>query len=38
MKISPDKVSPDKVADTFPKNGLNHGQSLIEKPLYSGQK
>ena len=26
------------IADTFPKNGWNHGQSLIEKPLYSGQK
>ena len=26
------------IADTFLKNGWTHGQSLIEKPLYSGQK
>ena len=26
------------IVDTVPKNGRNHGQSLIEKHPYSGQK
>ena len=25
------------IADTFSRNGPNHGQTLIEIPLYSGQ-
>ena len=36
-KYSTNTVEPVYIADTFSRNGPNHGQTLIEIPLYSGQ-